>query len=537
MGRKILLITTDQQRYEALGCNGGAIARTPVLDRLAASGINYRRAYTQNAHCTPARVTILTGQYTRTHGVVSNARALAADGPSIAAYLAENGYRTALLGKAHFEPMFDPLGVFTEGQLAGRGSTGPLRGFEHAELALHGAFPQLHYGAWLQEHHPDQLHSYITPLSSGNDSPETGAPEARPNPIQRDLYHTDWVADRTIDYLKNVSADEDWFVWMSFPDPHHPWDPPASEMHRVSWRDLDLPPAHPGSSEEIEKILAGRPAHWLAYYNGTFRNIEGAPGSFVPATLSHDALREINAKTHVMNELIDEACGRVLRYLTDRGWDTDTDIIFTSDHGELQGDYGLLYKGPFHGDALLRLPFIWRPAPSAGIASAVIDEPVGSLDIAATLCEIAGLEQPAWVEGKPLPTAAGSDRERALSEWDSFLPGYGMHMRTIYRDGWLCTAYEPSTVNEPNGFERALAQGDPAHVRVLGFDSHPMGPQSPISYGGTEGELYNLIEDPHQFVNLWDDRAYASLRRDLVADLYDSLPSTHNSVELLTYFA
>src|SRR5437588_4125484 len=89
MGRKILFITTDQQRYDSLGCNGGAVARTPVADRLAAEGVNYRRAYNQNTVCMPARSTILTGQYVRTHGVVANGIALPPDAPSIAAHLAE----------------------------------------------------------------------------------------------------------------------------------------------------------------------------------------------------------------------------------------------------------------------------------------------------------------------------------------------------------------------------------------------------------------------------------------------------------------
>src|SRR6516165_2460771 len=106
--RNILFITTDQQRYDSLGCNGGTVARTPVVDRLAAEGINYRRAYNQNTVCMPARSTILTGQYVRTHGVVANGIPLPVDAPSVAAYLAEKaGYRTALFGKAHFEPGFD----------------------------------------------------------------------------------------------------------------------------------------------------------------------------------------------------------------------------------------------------------------------------------------------------------------------------------------------------------------------------------------------------------------------------------------------
>ena len=107
--RNILFITTDQQRHDSLGCNGGTVARTPVVDRLAAEGLNYRRAYNQNTVCMPARSTMLTGQYVRTHGVVANGIPLPVDAPSVAQHLHDAaGYRTALLGKAHFEPGFDP---------------------------------------------------------------------------------------------------------------------------------------------------------------------------------------------------------------------------------------------------------------------------------------------------------------------------------------------------------------------------------------------------------------------------------------------
>src|SRR5260221_3925442 len=108
MGRNILFITTDQQRYDALGCNGGTIARTPVVDGLAERGIRYERAYNQNTVCMPARSTMLTGQYVRTHGVIANGVPLPQDAPSIAAYLHDVArHHTAVLRKAHFEPGFD----------------------------------------------------------------------------------------------------------------------------------------------------------------------------------------------------------------------------------------------------------------------------------------------------------------------------------------------------------------------------------------------------------------------------------------------
>ena len=512
MGRKILFITTDQQRYDALGCNGGAIARTPVADRLAATGINYRRAHNQNVVCMPARSTMITGQYVRTHGVFANGVALPVDAPSVAAYLHEQaGYRTALLGKAHFEPAFDPKGRWFENRMAGEGSTGPFRGFERMELAMHVPIGGWHYSRWLQENHPAELNGFA-PLLSAQGGGDTGAPEVAYTPIPCEHYHTDWVADRTIAFLDSLAATDDWFVWMSFPDPHHPWDPPLAEARRFNWRDLDLPAGHPGSDAKIREILGQKPRHWLDWYDGRFRNNEGGPMSFVPCTLTHDQIREVNALVHVENELIDEACGRVLRRIAERGWDAETDVFFTTDHGELQGDFGLLYKGPYHVDALMRIPMIWRPAPAAGIAPAVIAEPVGQLDLAPTFCRIAGVPLPAWMQGAPLPTAPGSERQRVITEWDSQFAEIGMHLRTIHRDGFTCTVYEPSTHDV--GFSLARV------YRAFGADL----PLPDVAYNGSEGELYNLNEDPLQWRNLWNDPGYAQLRSDLIADLYDHLP-------------
>jgi len=533
-GRNILFITTDQQRFDSLGCNGGTVARTPVVDRLAAEGINYKRAYNQNTVCMPARSTMLTGQYVRTHGVVANGIPLPVDAPSIAAYLADKGgYRTALLGKAHFEPGFDLKLQFEENARAVRGDTGPWRGFERSEQAMHAAawgnFPLAHYGRWLASHHPEHLHSFAG-LLQAEPGGDTLAPETKNNPIRRAWYHTDWVADRTIEWLDSVGDDEPWFCWMSFPDPHHPWDPPASELSRVPWQDLDLPPGHPGSDDDIRAVLARKPAHWLAYWDGRFPNLEGGPAAFVPSTLTHDQIREISAKVHVMNELVDEACGRVLDALAKRSRLDSTDIVFTTDHGEMQGDFGLLYKGPYHTDALMRLPFIWRPAPSAGIAPCEVVDPVGHVDLAPTFCAIAGIDPPDWAQGHALPTSDGeSGRERMLCEWDSQFPGYGMHLRTIYRDGWLCTVYEPSTAGQPNGLEETWGEAvlEPCPVVYEAIASGPGG------VGIATGELYNVNEDPHQWDNKWDDDATRSLRDELVADLYGNLPAEVRSLKVV----
>ncbi|MGH9030182.1 MAG: sulfatase family protein [Acidimicrobiales bacterium] len=497
MGRKILFVTTDQQRYDSIGCNGGTIARTPVVDALAAEGIVYERAHNQNTVCTPARSTMITGQYVRTHGVVSNGVPLPVDAPSIAGHLHDaGGYRTALIGKAHFQPAFDPDGKWEENRLAREGSTGPYRGFDHLELAMHGYLRLWHYDKWLESNGPQWTDAYyplINFASMGLNEEgggDTGAPEVKHNPIPTGMYHTDWVADRTIAWLDSLSADDDWFCWMSFPDPHHPWDPPVDELRRrINWRDLDLPAGHPRSTAMAVEVLSRKPHHWLDWYEGRFQNMEGGPMKFVPAKMTHDQVREVNALVHVENELIDEAVGRVVDRISERGWGQDTDVFFTTDHGELQGDFGLLFKGPYHVDALMRVPFVWRPARSARITSARVPEPVSHVDLAPTFCEIAGVEVPEWVQGQTLPTGPGSDRQWAITEWDSQFPQIGMRLRSLFLDGWLCTAYEPGPL-----------------------------------YEGTEGELYDLSEDPLQWVNRWDDPECRAHRDEMVKELYDLLP-------------
>jgi arylsulfatase A-like enzyme len=497
MGRKILFITTDQMRFDALGVNGQRIAKTPAIDALARSGINYTRCHAQNVVCMPARATMITGQYVSTHGVWMNGVPLPENAPSVARHLKEKkGYRTALIGKAHFEPFLDLALRFEENRMGIEGRFGPHRGFDHMELAAHGARGPLHYARWLMANHPemaDHFYPVLGPSLTQNAFGEgdTGAIQVKHNTCPRALYHTDWVADRTIAYLDSLGADEDWFVWMSFPDPHHPWDPPQEEIHRHPWRELPVPAGYPGSHDKIDEILSAKPRHWREWWAGERVTCFEAPPDFVPKTLTTDQLREIDALTHVKNELIDEAIARVMDRIKARGWDDDTDVIFTTDHGEFQGDFGLLFKGPHHVTSLMHLPLIWRPAPSACIVSASYDAPVGQVDLAPTFCEIAGIEAGEWMEGASLPmtSAAAAKREAVFTEWDCEHAEVSISLRTLYRDGWIVTAYGKSSI-----------------------------------YEGTEGELYDLANDPRQWRNLWDDPSAQAMKKDMLADLRARTP-------------
>src|SRR5690606_34364893 len=158
------------------------------------------------------------------------------------------------------------------------------------------------------------------------------------------------------------------------------------------------------------------------------------------------------------------------------------------------GDFGLLFKGPYHVDALMRLPLIWRPARSAAVGPAVVTRPVGLVDVAPTFCAAAGVPVPEYMQGSALPVSdadADSRRgeQRVLTEWDSELFGVDVHLRTLTRDRWVITAYRPGYVHD-----------------------------------GSEGELYDLVDDPLQQRNVWSDPAHAALRSDLLADLWDHQP-------------
>ncbi len=503
--RNILFITVDQQRWDALGCNGGRVARTPALDGLAAAGLRYTRPHVQNVVCMPSRATMFTGQHPRTHGVITNGVALPADAPNVARVLRkEAGYRTALIGKAHFEPHLDPLLRFRESALAAEGSTGPFHGLDHVELASHGPLGGHHYAAWLWDQHPEDVPGFAGVLTAAAGG-ETGAPEVKHNPISRERYHTDWVADRTMSWLRSIGQGERFFCWMSFPDPHHPFDPPIEEVKkRIDFCDVPLP----RRPEKVEVVLGRKPRHWLDWYEGRFTNPEGGPTAFRPRSLRDEQLKEMTAMIHVENELIDDAIARVLRFLEERGLADDTDVIFTSDHGDLQGDFGLFFKGPYHVDALLRVPLLWRPAPRAAISPAVIDAPVGLVDLAPTFCAIAGLEAPSFMEGKLLPILADATRPPVLTTFDSNFGQVGMHLRTMFDGRYLCTAYEAS---DDRG-------GDfPLYWRVWGRNC------SIPRYDGTEGELYDCVNDPEQRENLWNERR--GLREQLVEELRARLPA------------
>jgi arylsulfatase A-like enzyme len=492
----VLLVTTDQQRADTLGCYGSRLDATPNLDRLAASGTRFDRCRTQNPYCQPSRATILTGRYPSSHGVHSNGVDFCADDvpTTLSAIFGAAGWTTAFRGKAHFASTYpvDPTGAIesVEGSATMPvGWRGPYMGFDDVDLVLFGhhirpstAVPishwgppprGLHYARFLFRDGPAAGERRLRQMEEAAALRPPTAPETWASALAEEDHPTTYVADRTIDFLRGVDRRRPWLCWASFTDPHHPMDPPAPWCDRYTPGDMTLPEKRPG---ELER----KPGLHRVWTRGLPEPMRWAnPGG---ATLSDLELATMMAGYYDMVAQLDHAVGRVLTALAETGQADDTLVIVTTDHGELLGDHQMLFKGPLHYDGLLRVPLIVAGAGTT--AARVVRAPVGTIDLVPTILELAGQPIPSHVDGRSLrPFLCGADerREWVLTENDHEM-GMKLYLRTITTDRYVLTRY----------------------------DSMP-----------GIGELYDHAIDPGEFENRWDDGSYASVRSELLALLGD----------------
>ena len=359
---------------------------------------------------------------------------LPADAPSVAALPARKaGYRTALLGKAHFEPGVRPRAAMARTAWAGRAdrSVPRLRAHRLGDARARSGAGTTDSGSARASRSTRAFAPLLTAAGGG----DTGAPETKNNPIPREWYHTDWVADLTIAWLDSLDGRRRLVLLDELSRSAPPVGPArvgAAPRAVAGPRPSAGPPGLARQDRRGPRAEAGALA-------GVVRGALAQRRGRADASCRSDADARPDPRGQRQdpreNELIDEACGRVMSRRSPRGWLDDTDVFFTTDHGELQGDFGLLFKGPFHADALMRLPFVWRPAPSAGVTPAVVEDPVGSGRSRAHLLRHRRRRRPGVDAGRRAAHAPGAGARAVLSEWDSQFPG-GHAPRSIYRDGF-----------------------------------------------------------------------------------------------------
>lgn len=354
-----------------MGIAGHPDVKTPYLDHLAATGVRYANAYTACPSCIPARCALHTGLSQEHHGRVGYQDRVPWEYPvTMAGQLSKAGYYTQCVGKMHVHPLRNLMGFHSvelhDGYLhAYRGGNVPYA--ENQRIADD-------YFYWLKAQ-----------LGIDRDVTDTGLEcnsfTARPWMYEERLHPTNWVTDRSIDFLRRRDRSRPFFLMASYLRPHPPFDAP--ECFFSLYRDQELTPPAVGDWADEERLQR------------LGRLTDADTGSVDPELMRQAQIGYYACISHLDNQI-----GRLLDALKDDGCRQDTVVIFVSDHGELLGDHHTFRKTrPYQGS--IRIPLIVAGAP--GTVPGTVCEQLAELrDILPTLVELAGEEVPAGIDGLSL---------------------------------------------------------------------------------------------------------------------------------------
>ncbi len=467
----VLLITTDQHRFDALGCMGNRDVHTPHIDRLAAQGVTFDRCYVTNPVCMPSRASLLTGQFPDANGVRRNGIPVPDVAFGLGRAVRQHGMRTGMFGKTHFASLrrdYDASYQFPDWRrgddyygFTTRAITHDLKDYvsdvptmtrpNPTPAAPERAFVLDDYINWMHEHYPEWYRLAVREGLAEGQLPL--APELWSSELPADLHQTTWISERTMEFI-DEQREGPFFAWCSFVDPHHPFNAPRAYRERYDpatfapplWEEGELTHRSPYHRDRHQQSTAPFKEHW----------------------------REYRAQYYAMISLIDDQVGRLLRHLDDRGLTENTLVIFTSDHGEMLGDHGLARKGLFHYEPLIHVPLLLR-WPDRFMAGSHQPGIVQTVDITATILEAAGVVPQLPYQGISLvPWCCGErgDAPRAYALVTNC--GEGPHydpwpeLRTLVTDRWKLHAY----VDEDHIEVDDLIE-DPGELHPLRVQEHP----------------------------------------------------------------
>lgn len=467
-----MFIMSDQHNARCLGHEGHPDVTTPALDRLAARGVRFTRAFTQNPICTPSRVSFHSGQYCHNHGFfgLSDPRNPGPPGvstlPSLMGHAKSNGYRTGVIGKTHtprdwLEPHTDTL----------RDCIGFLGTDAYAEyLEAHGLL-HLRDDRILPEHY----------ARHGNAKGQGF--DARCSALPYEHSVEQWCADEAVAFI-DQAGDEPWLAWVSFPRPHQVWTPSEPFWSAYNEQTVTLPP-------NADDPLTGKPAHQHASqvakgYNGDWY--------FEPANYESGRRRVLRGYLALISQT-DHAIDELLDHLDRRGLTENTIVVYTADHGDFAGEHGMIEKAPgISYDAITRIPYIWS-WPGTLPEGEVRDDMVESVDLFPTLSSLAGLPELTSWDGRDISNtlrgSASAGRDAVFTEcpW----------AKAIRTADWKLVTY-------PMGF-------------FPGDDD--------------VGELYDLNDDPWEITNLYSRADHQQVITDLRRRLMDWLVTTQRIRNIL----
>ena len=363
--RNLVLILSDDHRFDVMGCAGHPWVKTPGMDRLARGGALLENAFVTTALCSPSRASILTGRYAHAHGIVNNSTLLPQRLWTFPQSLRQNGYRTAFVGKWHM----------------GRQSDMPQPGFDRwASFQGQG--------------------TYTDPLINIDGDRRT---------IRG--YTTDILTEEAVRFISEQSGNP-FFLLLSHKAVHSEFLP--AERHKTLYSDKTAP--RPGSMADTEENRRQKP-EWVRRQRPTCHGVVGLLGRTDLDEIYRDYCRTLMA--------LDDSIGRVMDELERRRLLDDTLIVYMGDNGFLWGEHGLLDKRAMY-EPSIRIPMLAH-CPSLFPGGRRLSGMALNIDVAPTLLEMAGVAAPEGLHGRsllPILTGGGAPRTEFLYEyfWERSFP-------------------------------------------------------------------------------------------------------------------
>lgn len=476
--KNILFITSDQQHWLAMGYLNPEV-KTPNLDRLVRSGTTFHRAYTVNPTCTPTRASWITGLYPSQHGAYSLGTKLMEDVPTVGDVFNRHGYATALVGKAHFQPLkstdeypsLEAYPILHDLEFW-RTFHGPFYGFQHVELARNHTDEShvgQHYALWMEAKGHSDWRRYFKPNHPSQDGDIWDIPE--------EIHYNAWIAERTNALMEQYrKEDRHFFLWASFFDPHPTYMVPEPYASMYDPQSVTVPEYRDGEFDD-------KPPYFKLSREKSpdFSEFREPDGNGIHGATSHLRSQEDKAKNiatmYGMMTMLDAYIGRILDKLDELGLTEDTLVCFTTDHGDFWGQHGLVAKAIHHYEDLLRVPLVVS-MPGTIPEGRASDSLQSTVDLAQTFLSIAGL---------PVPRCMTGVDEMAV--WTGREDSIRTHVIVENQ-------HQPTTMN------------------MRTFITHRY--KLTIHFNRTYGELYDLQEDPSEYRNLWDFPEAQALKQDLL---------------------
>ncbi|NQU43419.1 sulfatase-like hydrolase/transferase [bacterium] len=471
----ILVIMTDQQKAMSSHLYGNPFCETPSLERLAKEGVLFERAFTPHPLCMPARVSLWTGQYPHSHGSRRNETPLRAGHPHAFRIWKEMGYRTALIGKNHcFADPEDLDGFDVWCEISHRGFTSGM----------------FHKGMdWVRPRAAiNACHEIRCNMDSGCEDQASPRFDYAVSDAPLEDHSTGLITAQTLEFLEQ-HGDEPFAAWISFPDPHEPYQAPRQYAEMFPPGKIETPKWREGEfaeAPERNQVLYAM----MGMEEDSLENIQGVMACY-----------------YGMVRFLDDSVGRILDALERLELRENTIVVFCSDHGDFMGEHRMVCKGGVFYDCLTRVPLIvsWPGHVPQGERDKSL---VNLVDIVPTLLRLQGVEIPAGMHGEPLPTVTDvSPREATFCEYGAGGPPFRMEDLEAWPRPWGRKALIASLEwREAEGRRKMVRSREWKYVHDAMGDAD---------------ELYDLVDDPWELKNLATDASYGRIIEKMRLRLLD----------------